>query len=73
MVQLFNFFLVLDLMILHFLGKIRDLTVEEYLSNEQNGKELILNVQVPLDNKVLVIHMDQYIAKKIALNESHKV
>lgn len=32
-------------------GKIRDLTVEEYLSNEQNGKELILNVQVPLDNK----------------------
>lgn len=33
-------------------GKRRDLTVEEYLSNEQTGKELILNIQVPLDNKV---------------------
>lgn len=49
-------FLVPDLQILHFLGKRRDLTVEEYLSNEQTGKELILNIQVPLDNKV--IHMD---------------
>lgn len=49
-------FLIPDLRILHFLGKRRDLTVEEYLSNEQTGKELILNIQVPLDNKV--IHMD---------------
>lgn len=55
-------FLVPDLIrILHFLGKRRDLTVEEYLSNEQTGKELIVNIQVPLDNKV--IHKDQYTAK----------
>lgn len=55
-------FLVPDLIrILHFPGKRRDLTVEEYLSDEQTGKELIVNIQVPLDNKV--IHKDQYIAK----------
>lgn len=64
-------FLVPDLRILHFLGKRRDLTVEEYLSNEQTGKELILNIQVPLDNKV--IHMDQYIATNSILSRPLKV
>lgn len=64
-------FLVPDLQILHFLGKRRDLTVEEYLSNEQTGKELILNIQVPLDNKV--IHMDQYIATNSVLSRPLKV
>lgn len=51
--------------------KRRDLTVEEYLSNEQTGKELILNIQVPLDNKV--IHMDQYIATNSVLSRPLKV
>lgn len=41
--------------LMDYTGNRRHLTAREYLCNEQTRKELIINIQVPLDNKVKVL------------------
>ena len=44
-----------------FLGNSRCLTVQEYFSDQQTGKELILNVCIPFSNEVPNRIMSQFV------------